>query len=147
MREEEAERKLEEERRKRKRNVIWRGVEGDDEEDRFWLVKEIVKRTLEREAGIRGVVERRGEGGRWILIMEMEKVRDKEILEKGVEIGRVWKVGVDEERRRRWKMVKAARRERAKGRRVEISNREMWVDGRRWVWRREKGSWVDEEEI
>lgn len=61
-------------------------MEGEDEEQRLWLVEEIVRRTLGREAGIRGVVERRGEGGKWILIMEMEKVRDKEeILETGVE--------------------------------------------------------------
>lgn len=151
--EEEAERKLEEERKKRERNMIWRRVEGDDEEKRLWLVEEIVKRTLGREVGIRGVVEKRGEGERWILIMEMEKVRDKEeILEKEVEIGRLWRVEVDEdltmeERRRRWKIVEAARRKRARGRRVELNNREMWVEGRRWVWRRESGSWVDEEEV
>lgn len=78
--------KLEEARRKKERNVIWRGVEGEDEEQRLWLVEEIVRRTLGKETGIRGVVERRGEGGRWILIMEMEKMRDKEeILETGVE--------------------------------------------------------------
>lgn len=69
-------------------------------------------------------MERRGEGGRWILIMEMEKVRDKEeLLEKGAEIGREWRVDEDltmEKRRRRWKMVEVARRERARGRRVEI---------------------------
>lgn len=69
-------------------------------------------------------MERRGEGGRWILIMEMEKVRDKEeLLEKGAEIGREWRVDEDltmEKRRRRWKMVEVARRERAGGRRVEI---------------------------
>lgn len=34
-------------------------------------------------------MERREKGGRWILIMEMEKVRDKEeLLEKGAEIGK-----------------------------------------------------------
>lgn len=60
--------------------------------------------------------ERRGKG-RWVLIMEMEKVRDKEeALEKAAEIGRRWRVGVDEdltmEERRRWRMVEAARRKR-----------------------------------
>lgn len=73
-----------EEKEGEKRNL--ERVEGEDEEQRLWLVEEIVRRTLGRETGIRGVVERRGEGGRWILIMEMEKVRDKEeILETGVE--------------------------------------------------------------
>lgn len=63
--EEKRERKLEEERRRRERNVIWRGVEGEDEEERLWLVKEIMRRTLRREVEIRGVEERKGEGGRW----------------------------------------------------------------------------------
>lgn len=69
--------------------------------------------------------------------MQMEKVKDKkEVLEKGTEIGRLWRVGVDEdlsmeERRKRWKMVEAARREKARGRRVEMNNREMWVEGRK----------------
>lgn len=93
MGEEEAERKLEEERRQRERNVIWRGVEGDDEEKRFWLVEEIVKRTLGREVGIRGVVKRRekrkmdldyrnekgeGQGGNF-----REKSGDREAVEGG----------------------------------------------------------------
>lgn len=101
-------------------------MEGEDKEQRLWLVEEIVRRTLGREAEIRGVVKRRGEGGRWILIMEMEKMRDKEeILETGVEeVRRFWKVGMDEDlsmekRRRRWKMVEAAKRKRARGRKVE----------------------------
>lgn len=54
MREEKAERKLEEKRRKREKNVIWRGVESEDGEKRLWLVEEIVRRTLRREMGIRG---------------------------------------------------------------------------------------------
>lgn len=52
-----------------------------------------------------------------------------------------------EKRRRRWKMVEVARRKRARGRRVEIYNRDMWVKGRRWAWRGESGSWKEEEEI
>lgn len=32
-----------------------------------------------------------------------------------------------EERRKRWKIVEATRKERAKGRYVEITNRELWV--------------------
>lgn len=63
------------------------------------------------------------------MIMELERKEDKEeVLEKGEEIRRFWKVGVDEdltmeERKRRWRMMEIARRERAKGRRVEMSNR------------------------
>lgn len=52
-------------------------------------------------------------------------------------------VGIDEdlmieERRVRWRIVEAARRERAKGRRVVASNRELWVKGIKWRWE-EKG--------
>lgn len=36
-----------------------------------------MKRTLRREVEIRGMKERKGEGRRWALIMEIEKVRDK----------------------------------------------------------------------
>lgn len=76
-----------------------------------------MKRTLGREVGVKGVEESKGDEGRWILIMEMEKVKDKEkVLEKGAEIGRRWKVGVDEDltiekRRKRWRIVETARRE------------------------------------
>lgn len=62
--EEERERRLEKEKRKREKNVIWRSVEREDEEESLWLVEEILKRTLRREVGIKGVEERKGEGGR-----------------------------------------------------------------------------------
>lgn len=91
---------------------------GDNEEKRLWSVEEILKRILGREVGIRGMEERRGDEGRWVLIMEVEKVKDKkEVLEKRAELERRWRVSVDEdltmeERRRSWRMVEAARRER-----------------------------------
>lgn len=67
------------------------------------------------------------------------------MLEKGEEIGRRWRVGVDEdltmeERKRKWRMVEMARRERAKGKKVEVSNRELRVEGRRWTWNKERRS-------
>lgn len=43
--------------------MIWREVEGEDEEKRLWLVEEILKKTLRREMGIKEV-EREEEGGR-----------------------------------------------------------------------------------
>lgn len=98
--------------------MIWKGVGGDNEEKRLWSVEEILKRILGREVGVREMEERRGHGGRWVLIMEVEKVKDKkEVLEKRAELGRRRRVGVDEdltmeERRRSWRMVEAARRER-----------------------------------
>lgn len=32
----------------------------------------------------------------------------------------------------RWRMVEVARREREKGRSVRVTNREIWVDGKKW---------------
>lgn len=41
--------------------------------------------------------ERKGKGERWVLIMKFEKMRDKEkVLEKGEKIGKLWRMGVDE---------------------------------------------------
>lgn len=54
MGEEEVERKMGEQRRKRERNVIWRGVESEDEEKKLWLVEKILKWTLRRELGMEG---------------------------------------------------------------------------------------------
>lgn len=51
MGKEEVERKMGEQRRKRERNVIWRGVESEDKEKKLWLVEEILKWTLRREVG------------------------------------------------------------------------------------------------
>lgn len=88
--------KVKEMRKKRERNVVWRCVDGENEEERLWLVEEILKRTLRREVVIRSV--RKREGGRWVIIVELEKKEDKkEVIEKGDEIGIVWRVGVDED--------------------------------------------------
>lgn len=78
-------------------------------------------------------------GGRWVLIVELEELRDKEeVLRKGEKIGKLWRMRIDEdmsmeEKRRRWRMMEAARRERARVKRMELSNRELWVEGRRWL--------------
>lgn len=104
--------------KKRDRNVIWRRVEGENKEERRWLIEEIMRKSLRRKLGIRGVEERKGKGGRWVLIVELEELRDKEeVLRKGEEIGKLWKMGIYEnmsmkEKRRRWRMMEAARRER-----------------------------------
>lgn len=39
-----------------------------------------------------------------------------------------------EERRMRWRMMETAKRERAKGKRIVVMNRELWAEGRRWNW-------------
>lgn len=150
--EEERERKLEEEKKKKEKNVVWRDLDDDNEEERLWLAEEILEKTLKREVGIRGVKERKGEGGRWVVIMELERKKDQEeVIEKREEIGRFWKIGVDEdltmkERKKRWRMVGTARRERANRRRVEVSNRELRVEGKRWIWIKGRNSWEEAEE-
>lgn len=60
-------------------------------------------------------------------------------------------MGIDEdmsmeEKRRRWRMMEAVRRERARVKRMELSNRELWVEGRRWLWNEEGMNWKEEEE-
>lgn len=45
-----------------------------------------------------------------------------------------------EERKMRWRILEAVRRERTAGRRVEFSNREIWIEGVKWSWNeRDKG--------
>lgn len=69
--------------------------------------------------------------------MKLEKKKDKEeVLEKGEEIRRLWRVEMDEDlmmekRKRRCRMVEMARRERAKGKKMELSNRELRMESRR----------------
>lgn len=41
-------------------NVVWRGVEGEDLEERRGIVEEIMRRSMGRVVSMRGVVERRG---------------------------------------------------------------------------------------
>lgn len=84
-----------------------------------------------------------------MLIVELEKKKDKEVLEKGEEIERLWRVGVDEDlTMEEIKRKRMARRERARGKKVEMSNKELRVKGKRWTWNEERWSWeeVDEEE-
>lgn len=50
-----------------------------------------------------------------------------------------------EERRMRWWMVETAKRGRAKGKRVRVTNREIWVEGRKWKWNKVEGKWEEGE--
>lgn len=47
--------------KKGEKNVIWKGVEGEDQEERRCLMKGIMERVLGRVVGIKGVEERIGE--------------------------------------------------------------------------------------
>ena len=39
-----------------------------------------------------------------------------------------------EERKTRWKMVERTRNKRREGKKVEVANRRMWIDGEEWRW-------------
>jgi len=79
-----------EKRRERRRNVVWRGVEGGSAEERKRLIEGIMREELGRRVEIREVRERRGSVG-MVLIVKMGKVEDKkELLERGWEIRRNW---------------------------------------------------------
>lgn len=145
---EERERKLKVERRKKREECdLERWRVRTKKKD--WLMEEILRRTLRREVGIRGVEERKGKGGRWVIIVELKKIKaKKEVLGKGEEIGRLWRVGINvdltmEERKRRWRIVEMARR--AKGKKVEVNNKELRMESRRWIWN-EARSWKENEE-
>ncbi|XP_071629476.1 uncharacterized protein [Temnothorax longispinosus] len=151
---EEKERKEKEEegerREARKRNLIWRGIEGRDAEERREFVESLARRVLGRRIGVKEVQERKGEGGRVVLLVEVEDERDRvEILEKSWEIRRKWEVGVDEdltmeERKARWRIVTKAREEKAKGREVRITNRRIWIENREWRWNEGREEWEEE---
>lgn len=101
------------------------------------MMEGIVEEELGREVKISEVAERKGMTG-IVLIVKMEKLRDRaEVLERGWEIRRNWRVGVDEdltmeEKRIRWKLVERARSERARGNVVVMSNKKVWINGKAW---------------
>lgn len=72
------------------------------------------------------------------------------MLGKAEEIGRLWRVGINvdltmEERKRRWRIVEMARKERAKGKKIEVSNKELRMESRRWIWNKAR-NWKENEE-
>lgn len=52
-----------------------------------------------------------------------------------------------EERRMRWRMMETAKKERAKGKRIVVMNRELWAEGRRWNWDANGSCWKEEREM
>lgn len=135
-------------REKRKNNIIWRGIEGEEPEERRKIMEMIMEKELGRKVMVRGVVERMGEGGKEVLVVELENEKDKrDLLERAWKIKKRWEIGVDEgltmeERRTRWRIVEKARIERRKGRRVKVEdNRRLWIDGMEWYWDEEEERW------
>ena len=145
----ERERREEEKRKERKRNnIVWKGLEeGEDKEECGEIITNMMRELTGETVKIRNMVERMGEGGRKVLIVELNKEEDKErILRARDELWRRWRIQIDEdltmeERKTRWRMVERARRERRAGKRVIVTNRRMWVDGKEWRWIEEEDKW------
>lgn len=77
--------------------------------------------------------------------MEMKDEKErKELLERGREIWRRWRIGVeedlmfDEERRIRWRMMERVRMKRGKGRHAVVSGERMCVEVRNGYGRKAK---------
>lgn len=88
--------------------------------------------TIDRDGECRG--QGRGAG---------ERKRDRAWLEDG----RVDEDLPMEERRMRWRMVEAAKKERVKEKRAVVTNRELRVEGRRWNWNIVGSCWKEERKM
>lgn len=77
----EREEKEEREKREIRKNVIWKGLEGKDQEKRRALMERFMEVVLDRKVGIVGRYVK-GNDGRMLVIVEMEKDK-KELLENG----------------------------------------------------------------
>ncbi|CAL1672290.1 unnamed protein product [Lasius platythorax] len=144
------ERRDEQVRRERKRrNLVWRGIEGDNFEERCLCLRVLLERMLERKVALRGVEERIGDDGKSILLVVLEK--EEEVLERRGEVGRRWRMSVDEnltreERKMKWRIKERARLERSRGKRVEYDSRRLWIEGKEWKWDEEVESWREYKE-
>ncbi|CAL1672175.1 unnamed protein product [Lasius platythorax] len=142
------ERRDEQVRRERKRrNLVWRGIEGDNFEERCLCLRVLLEEMLEKKVELRGVEERLGDDGKSILLVVLEKEEDRdEVLERRGEVGRRWRMSVDEdltreERKMKWRIKERARLERNRGKSVEYDSRRLWIEGKEWKWDEEAESW------
>lgn len=62
---EERARLVKEDRKRRDKNVVWRGVEGDDRGERRKFINEILWKVLSREVKLGRIKERVGREGKW----------------------------------------------------------------------------------
>ncbi|EZA49325.1 hypothetical protein X777_12355 [Ooceraea biroi] len=141
--------KDEEERREREEigksaRYCMRGIEGESKRERRIIMERMVEKLLGGGAELGEVEERKGEGGRWVLIVEMMKRGDRrKLLEKKGEAWRRWRIGLDEdltmeERRVRWRLMERAKMERDRGKEVKVENRKITIEGVEWVWDKEE---------
>lgn len=75
--------------------MVWRGVEGEDLEKRRWFEK-IIRKALGRIAKLRDVEEKKRKAGKWVIIIELEEIGDKEEI-LGNDDRALLRVGMDED--------------------------------------------------
>lgn len=75
--------------------MVWRGVEGEDLEERRWFEK-IIRKALGRIAKLRDMEEKKRKAGKWVIIMELEEIGDKEEI-LGSDDRALLRVGMDED--------------------------------------------------
>lgn len=75
--------------------MVWRGVEGEDLEERRWFEK-IIRKALGRIAKLRDVEEKKRKAGKWVIIIELEEIGDKEEI-LGSDDRALLRVGMDED--------------------------------------------------
>lgn len=66
-------------RRRRRRNVIWRDLDGEDQEERRVLMEKFMEVVLDRKVGVVGLSEVKGDDGLVIVKIEDEK-DERELL-------------------------------------------------------------------
>nr|XP_034192197.1 golgin subfamily A member 6-like protein 7 [Osmia lignaria] len=128
---------------KREREVGSKEEETEGQERK----KERNEKELGQEVEIKRATERVGEGGRNIVLTELEEEdRKKEMVWTKNGIWDRWRVAVDEdlskeERRMKWRIKEKAREERRKGNWVEFNNRRIWIEGEEWKWNEREEKW------
>lgn len=77
-----------ERRKRRKNNVMWRGIEREGTKEKKWIM-EMMDKILGRDVGVRNVRKGQGRVDTWVLIVELESEEDKkELLKKKKEVRR-----------------------------------------------------------
>ncbi|XP_046145874.1 cilia- and flagella-associated protein 251-like [Osmia bicornis bicornis] len=93
------ERRMERERKERRsRSIIWKNVGGEEKEERGRRVKIMLQMELGKKVEIRKLTEMAGEGGRKIILTELEEEEDcRKVIGKKNAIWELWRVSVQED--------------------------------------------------
>ncbi|XP_011858385.1 PREDICTED: golgin subfamily A member 6-like protein 22 [Vollenhovia emeryi] len=139
-----------EEREKRRKNIVIRGIRGGKEKVET-EIRKLMKENGVKEEGLEiKTIEDGKEGEVKLAVVKMEDLEEKKrsmrerrkLGEKGVRIedDLTW-----EQRRMKWKMEEAARNERENGKRVWLRYGRIQIEGKWWRWDEEEEVLKDEE--